>query len=208
MRSYLGTTDRFLANVEQTPYVLWARWFFQDGASRAISPSSATTLPEYVRRRIEDDTTESLHEASLLSSTNALGFARLAQQLIATNQTGGVEALKDADWFSRYATNLAPNAQGFFAFAVWWSKSSVTVDVSKSHSRESVSGKVAAYSSGRQVALHRLFTHTCSTLLDISRGAEPPIDRLRTQRRRCNPTQGCSIFSRVFKNHRAAFGAV
>jgi hypothetical protein len=42
-----------------------------------------------------------------LSSTNALAFARLAQQLIATNQTTRAHALKDAEWFSRYATNLA-----------------------------------------------------------------------------------------------------
>jgi hypothetical protein len=43
-----------------------------------------------------------------LSSTNALAFARFAQQLIAKNQNVKAEALKDAEWFSRYATNLAP----------------------------------------------------------------------------------------------------
>ena len=65
-------------------------------------------MPEYVKRRIEENTRESLQEATLLSSTNALAFARLVQQLIATHQTVGVAALKDADWFSRYATDLAP----------------------------------------------------------------------------------------------------
>ncbi|MBI2926983.1 MAG: serine/threonine protein kinase [Verrucomicrobia bacterium] len=100
------------ANLEQTSYGRWARWFFQDSASRAISPLSETTVPEYVRRRIEDDTRESLQEATLLSATNALAFARLADHLIAPRRTGPHLARavpEDADWFSRYATNLAPH---------------------------------------------------------------------------------------------------
>jgi hypothetical protein len=44
-----------------------------------------------------------------LSSTNALAFARLAQQLVATNQTVRAGTLEDAEWFSRYATNQAAN---------------------------------------------------------------------------------------------------
>ena len=96
------------ANTASDYYGRWARWFFADSATRTISPSSDVTVPEYVKRRIEENTRESLQEATLLSSTNALAFARLAQQLIATNQTVGAEALEDAEWFSRYATNLAP----------------------------------------------------------------------------------------------------
>jgi len=89
-------------------YGRWARWFFAESATRTISPSSDVTVPEYVKRRIEENTRESLQEATLLSSNNALAFARFAQQLIATNQTVRAEALEDADWFSRYAMNLAP----------------------------------------------------------------------------------------------------
>jgi eukaryotic-like serine/threonine-protein kinase len=96
------------ANTASDYFGRWARWFFADSATRTISPSSDVTVPEYVKRRIEENTRESLQEATLLSSTNALAFARLAQQLIATNQTVGGEALEDAEWFSRYATNLAP----------------------------------------------------------------------------------------------------
>jgi len=96
------------ANTTSDSYGRWARWFFADSATRTISPSSNVTVPEYVNRRIEENTRESLQEATLLSSTNALAFARLAQQLVATNQAMGAEALKDAEWFSRYATNLAP----------------------------------------------------------------------------------------------------
>jgi len=97
------------ANTASDYYGRWARWFFADSATRTISPSSDVTVPEYVRRRIEENTRESLQEAILLSPTNALAFARLAQQLIATNQTVRAEALKDAEWFSRYATNQVAN---------------------------------------------------------------------------------------------------
>src|SRR5207302_7483525 len=96
------------ANTTSDYYGRWARWFFADSATRTISASSNVTVPEYVNRRIQENTRESLQEAALLSSTNALAFARLAQQLVAPNQTVGAEALKDAEWFSRYATNLAP----------------------------------------------------------------------------------------------------
>jgi hypothetical protein len=51
----------------------------------------------------------SLEEATRLSSTNALAFARLAQKLVATNQAVRSEAMEKAEWFSRYATHLAPN---------------------------------------------------------------------------------------------------
>jgi WD40 repeat protein len=95
-------------NTASDYYGRWARWFFADSATRTISLSSNVTVPEYVKRRIEENTRESLQEATLLSSTNALAFARLAQQLVALNQTVKAEALKDAEWFSRYATSLAP----------------------------------------------------------------------------------------------------
>ena len=97
------------ANTASDYYGRWARWFFSDSATRTISPSSNVTVPEYVKRRVEENTRESLQEATLLSSTNALAFARLAQQLVAQNQTVKAETWKDAEWFSRYATKLAPN---------------------------------------------------------------------------------------------------
>jgi WD40 repeat protein len=103
---------RLASNQEQTPYGRWARWFFADGASRSISPASDLNVPEYVKRRIEDNTRESLYEATLLSGTNAIAFARYAEHLSATHKLGPytTRALpEDAEWFSRYATNLAPN---------------------------------------------------------------------------------------------------
>jgi len=100
--------QKLSANTASDYYGRWARWFFADSATRTISPSSDVTVPEYVKRRIDENTRESLQEATLLSSTNALAFARLAQQLVAPNQTVKPDAWKDAEWFSRYATDLAP----------------------------------------------------------------------------------------------------
>jgi eukaryotic-like serine/threonine-protein kinase len=96
------------ANTASDYYGRWARWFFADSATRTIAPSSDVTLPEYVKRRIEENTRESLREATWLSSTNALAFARLAQQLVTTNQYIRAFVPEEAEWFSRYATNLAP----------------------------------------------------------------------------------------------------
>jgi len=93
-------------------YDRWARWFFADGAGRAISPLSPTTMAQYVERRLENNTRESLREATLLNTTNALAFARLADNLSQAQKSGPHRAPampKDAEWFSRYATNLAPN---------------------------------------------------------------------------------------------------
>jgi hypothetical protein len=101
-------------NTNQTHYGHWARWFFADGAMRTISPSSDVTVPEYVQRQIEENTLQSLEAATWLSPTNALAFARRAQALEWSVRRRGavsrppVDALPNADWFSRYATHLAP----------------------------------------------------------------------------------------------------
>ena len=58
-------------------YTRWAKWFFAPNATRTLSPSSTITVAEYVRRRIEEDTPESLREAVSLAPTNAVAQARL-----------------------------------------------------------------------------------------------------------------------------------
>jgi len=100
--------QKLAANTDQSYYGRWARWFFADSATRTVSPSSELMVPEYVQRRIEENTLESLQEAIRLSATNSLAFARLALQLIGTSRTARPNGSEDAEWFSRYATNLAP----------------------------------------------------------------------------------------------------
>jgi WD40 repeat protein len=119
--------QRLKANVETNFYGRWARWFFADSVTRTVSLFSDLTVSEYLKRHIEENTFESLTEVTRLSPTNAVAFARLAQQLVDPNrfpfrrywkptipsdEKGGRERrllTEDAEWFSRYATNLAPN---------------------------------------------------------------------------------------------------
>jgi hypothetical protein len=98
-----------IANSEPTHYARWARWFFEDSATRTISPSSEITVADWVQLRIEDDTRESLEEATRLSFPNALAYGRLAQKCIALKQNKPKGVWESADWLSRYATNLAPD---------------------------------------------------------------------------------------------------
>ena len=62
-----------------------------------------------------ENSLRSLEEAACLSPTNAFAFARRAQALASSKQPRidnfrpAVDELPNADWFSRYATNLAPS---------------------------------------------------------------------------------------------------
>ena len=82
---------------------------FADRATRTISPFSSVTVPEYVQRRIAENTLESLQEAVLLSPTNGLAFARLAKQVLAQKEEANPRRVGEADFFSRYALNRSPN---------------------------------------------------------------------------------------------------
>jgi hypothetical protein len=67
------------------------------------------TVPEYVQRRIRDNTLESLREVMHLSPTNALALARLAKLTLAQDADANPRRLGEADFFSRRAVELAPN---------------------------------------------------------------------------------------------------
>lgn len=90
-------------------YSRWAKWFLADRSTRTISPFSSITVPEYVQRRIEENTLESLREAITLSPTNGLAFARLARQTLAQDAKDNPRRIGEADFFSRRAIELSPN---------------------------------------------------------------------------------------------------
>jgi WD40 repeat protein len=92
----------------QSFYIEWARWFLADANSRTLSPFSSVTVPEYIQRRIEENTLESLREATLLGPTNGLAFARLAVQVLAQSDRDNPRRVGEADFYSRYALKLAP----------------------------------------------------------------------------------------------------
>jgi hypothetical protein len=89
-------------------YSHWARWFFADRSTRTISPFSSLTVPEYVQRRIQEDTLDGLNEAVRLEPTNGLAFARLAKQVLAQNDKDNPRREAEADLLSRRAVKLAP----------------------------------------------------------------------------------------------------
>jgi dipeptidyl aminopeptidase/acylaminoacyl peptidase len=85
------------------------KWFFADRATRTISPFSSMRMPDYVQRRIEENTVASLQEAVRLSPTNALATARLAKQALAQDPKENPRRVGEADFYSRRAVALAPN---------------------------------------------------------------------------------------------------
>jgi hypothetical protein len=90
------------------PYVRWAHWFLRDPQVRTISPSASVTVPDYAKRRMEENTLESLREARRLLPTNSMVLARLALQTAALAPTNDLRSFGHADWLSRLALELGP----------------------------------------------------------------------------------------------------
>ena len=86
----------------------WAKWLLADRATRTISPFSEITVPDYVKRRVEENTLESLQEAVLLSPTNGLAFAQLARKVLEQDAKDNPRRVGEADFFSRRAVELSP----------------------------------------------------------------------------------------------------
>ena len=62
--------------LNQTPddkdeWAAWGRWLLADPTTRTISPYSKITVPEYIKSRIKENTTNSLAEAEELAGGNA-----------------------------------------------------------------------------------------------------------------------------------------
>jgi hypothetical protein len=101
--------QRLVGDPRTDYYARWGKWFFSDRATRTISPYSDVTFPEYIRRRIRENTLDSLREAVQLSPTNALALARLARQILVEGQAENPRRYAEADFLSRHAAELASN---------------------------------------------------------------------------------------------------
>ena len=64
-------------------------------------------MPEYVQRRIQENTLESLQEAVRLSPTNGLAFARLARRVLEQDSKDNPRRVGEADFSSRRAVELS-----------------------------------------------------------------------------------------------------
>jgi hypothetical protein len=60
-------------------WVLWGRWLLADHATRAISPFSKITVPEYIENRIKRKTRQSLAEAEQLASDRPEVLQRISE---------------------------------------------------------------------------------------------------------------------------------
>lgn len=105
----LKIKDRILANPSRDAWTKWAGWFFTDFNSRTISPTSPLTIPDYVRLLIDRNRIEALQEATMLSPTNGLAFARLAKCVLSDDPNVNPRRDGEADFFSRRAVQLSPN---------------------------------------------------------------------------------------------------
>ena len=76
---FLKLKEQLMQSAETNYYARWAKWFCSDRSTRTLSPLSSISVPEYIQRRIEENTLESLQEAVSLAPTNGLAFARLAR---------------------------------------------------------------------------------------------------------------------------------
>jgi len=103
-------TRRLLDQISTSDsYARWIRWFFADRATRTISAFSSVTVPEFVQRRIEENTLDSLSEALRLSPTNGLACARLALLMLKEGAKQNPSRLSEADFLSRRALELSPS---------------------------------------------------------------------------------------------------
>jgi len=89
-------------------FTRWLEWFFADRSTRAISPNSPITVPEYVARRMEEKTLAAAREAVLLAPTNAPALAHLAEMLLASPGSSAPVAVSETDYLIRRAEALAP----------------------------------------------------------------------------------------------------
>ncbi len=79
----LNQVRQKLAAQPDDDWVVWGRWLLADRATRTISPFAKVTVPEYLKRLIQEKTRQSLDEAEPL----AAGKPEVLQRISAARQT-------------------------------------------------------------------------------------------------------------------------
>jgi hypothetical protein len=106
---FVRIKEQLTRSTASDDYARWAKWFFADRSTRAISPNSPVTVPEYVQQRLNENTLWSLREAVRLAPTNALALARLALRVLEQDPNQSPRQRGEADFLSRYAAELQTN---------------------------------------------------------------------------------------------------
>jgi hypothetical protein len=93
-------------------WVRFGRWFLDDGKTRLISPYSSKTTGEYLRERLDEDTTEALELATNVAPDDAELFVRLAKKSLentATKEFQGNCDIRRARFWIRRARAIDPS---------------------------------------------------------------------------------------------------
>ncbi len=85
------------ASLSSDPYTRWAKWLLADRRTRALSPASPLTLPEYIQQREQEKTWDGLYEAvrevgcyEAVVGTRHAAAAGLVSNALATIQIPGI----------------------------------------------------------------------------------------------------------------------
>jgi hypothetical protein len=105
---FLRLKDQLMRSAETNYYAQWAKWFCADRSTRPIAPLSSISVPEYVQRRISEDTLDSLREAVILSPTNTVALARFARRIVQMAPSLNPDQKTEAAFHLRRALQLAP----------------------------------------------------------------------------------------------------
>jgi hypothetical protein len=91
---------------------MFGRWFLDDGKTRLISPYSSKTTGEYMRERLDENTTEALELATNVAPDDAELFVRLAKKYLentATKEFQGNGDIRRARFWIRRARAIDPS---------------------------------------------------------------------------------------------------
>jgi tetratricopeptide (TPR) repeat protein len=94
---------------EDDAWTKMACWCIADRSSRTISPNSTMTVPEFVLRRIEENSISSLNEALDLDPGNPLALARFGRLRLNQNESENPYGKNQADTLTALAAWLAPD---------------------------------------------------------------------------------------------------
>ena len=107
-KAFLQLRAQLLQTPDSAPLGRWVKWFLADRSTRTISPFSALSVPDHVRRLVDENTLESLREATRLDPTNGLAYARLAKAILAADPEKNPRTIAEADFLSRHSLKWAP----------------------------------------------------------------------------------------------------
>jgi tetratricopeptide (TPR) repeat protein len=94
---------------EDDAWAKMARWCFMERSSRTISPNATITIPEYVLRRIKENSISSLNDALDMDPGNPLALARLGKLRLYQNESENPYGKNQADTLTALAARLAPD---------------------------------------------------------------------------------------------------